>query len=61
MDMANHPVAADEQDFLFEDLPTIFDSVPDPDPSWATSNPNRAFAFFYVSPRPCAALELLLA
>jgi hypothetical protein len=34
--------------------------LPDPEPGWATANPDRALAFFYISPRPCAALEELM-
>jgi hypothetical protein len=34
--------------------------VSDPQPDWVAANPDRALAFFYVSPRPCAALERLM-
>ncbi len=34
--------------------------LPDPEPGWVTRNPDLAMAFFYASPRPCAALEELM-
>jgi hypothetical protein len=34
--------------------------LPDPDPTWVIQNPDQAMAFFYLSPRPCEALEALL-
>ena len=34
--------------------------APDPEPGWATRHPDRAWAFLYMSPRPCAALEELM-
>lgn len=34
--------------------------APDPQPGWVAANPDRALAFFYISPRPCAALEELM-
>jgi len=33
----------------------------DPAPELAMSDPSRLLAFLYVSPRPCAALDALLA
>lgn len=59
MDMAKLPFVANDQDFSFHG--TKLDEVADPDPSWAAENPDLAFAFFFVSPRPCAALDRLLA
>lgn len=34
--------------------------LPDPEPGWVTANPDRALAFFYISPRPCAAFDELM-
>lgn len=61
MDMANHPVAA----YLGDDFPVSAQNilpadVPDPEPGWATRHPDRALAFFYVSPRPCSAFDELM-
>jgi hypothetical protein len=33
----------------------------DPPAGWATANPDQALLFLYVSPRPCAALDELMA
>jgi hypothetical protein len=33
----------------------------DPEPGWATQNPNRAMALLYVSPRLCRIVDELLA
>jgi hypothetical protein len=33
----------------------------DPEPGWATRNPNRAMLFLFVSPRDCSAVSELLA
>ncbi len=35
--------------------------IADPDPAWAAGDPARLMAWLYISPRPCAALEALLA
>ena len=35
--------------------------VADPEPGWATRNPDRARAFLFVSPRDCSAVDELLA
>lgn len=37
-----------------------FADVPDLDPDWAERNPERAMAWFFVTPRPCEALDRLL-
>lgn len=42
-----------KQDFL------LF-NPPDPEPGWVTRCPDRALVFFFVSPRPCAALDELM-
>ena len=34
---------------------------PDPEPGWATRNPDRAMLFLFVTPRDCAAVDELLA
>lgn len=34
--------------------------APDPEPGWVTRYPNWALAFFFLSPRPCAALDELM-
>ena len=41
-------------------LPTHAE-VADPEPGWATRNPDRAMAFLFVSPRDCSAVDELLA
>jgi hypothetical protein len=61
MDMGNHPVAA----YLADEFPVpacniLPDNVPDPEPGWATRNPDRALAFLFVSPRPCSAIDELM-
>jgi hypothetical protein len=33
----------------------------DPDPAWAAADPARLLAYLFISPRPCAALDALLA
>jgi hypothetical protein len=53
MDMSNPPVVPREA--------ALVDRAPDPEPGWATRNPDRALAFLFVSPRPCAALDELMA
>ena len=55
MDMSNPPVAP-----RAPRKAALFDRAPDPEPGWATRNPDRALAFLFVSPRPCAALEELM-
>ncbi len=37
-----------------------FSDVSDLDPEWAERNPERAMAWFFVTPRPCEALDRLL-
>ena len=34
---------------------------PDPEPGWATRNPDRAMLFLFLTPRDCTALDELLA
>jgi hypothetical protein len=35
--------------------------VADPEPGWATRNPDKAMVFLFVSPRDCEAVDELLA
>jgi hypothetical protein len=35
--------------------------IADPDPKWAAADPARLMAYLFVSPRPCPALDALLA
>ena len=37
-----------------------FENIPDLDPDWAERNPDKAMAWFFVTPRPCEALDRLL-
>jgi hypothetical protein len=41
--------------------PADFRTPADPEAGWATRNPDRAMLFLFVSPRPCGALEELIA
>lgn len=34
--------------------------APDPEPEWAARFPDRALTYLFVSPRPCAALDVIL-
>jgi len=43
-----------------ETVASWFANVPDLDPEWAERNPERAMAWFFVTPRPCEALDRLL-
>jgi hypothetical protein len=38
-----------------------FRTPADPEAGWASRNPDRAFAFLFVSPRDCGALDELMA
>jgi len=40
-------------------LTALIDGVDGPEPRWATARPDRALAFLMVSPRDCAALDVL--
>ena len=60
MDMSNHPIAAPSAHARYSTGSCIFTNAPDPEAAWAIANPDRAMAFLFVSPRPCAALESLL-
>ena len=51
--VAGERVAANPADAL------MFANVPDLDPDWAESHPDRALAWLFVSPRPCEALDRL--
>jgi hypothetical protein len=58
--------AADAETFVSYVPALVRPSLPandpaDPEAGWASRNPARAFAFLYVSPRPCAALDELMA
>jgi len=44
-----------------DDLGIAISTAADPDPMWAERHPDRLLAFLYVSPRPCAALDALIA
>ena len=39
----------------------LVEGAPDPAPELAEVDPDRLLAYLYVSPRPCAALDALLA
>jgi hypothetical protein len=61
MDMVNYPVAAHlGDDFPVSACNILPVDVPDPEPGWATRNPDRALAFIFVSPRPCSAIDELM-
>lgn len=60
MDLTRRPVVGGQLARGVSLVESIFTDVPDPDPEWAERNPDRALAFLFVSPRPCAALERLL-
>ena len=38
-----------------------FEAAHEPEAAWAAANPDRALAFLFVDPRPCEALDALLA
>ena len=66
MDMANHPVAAIVQGganplHRMDDEALFASPIPDPEPGWATLHPDRALLLLFVSPRPCAAMDELMA
>lgn len=46
--------------FQFAPRMPAHEDVADPVAGWATRNPARAFAFLYVSPRDCAAVDELI-
>jgi hypothetical protein len=50
---------ADAADLLSRDAD--FRTPADPQPGWASRNPERALLFLYVSPRDCGALDELMA
>ena len=41
-------------------LSLAFAMARDPDPAWAAANPDKCLAFLFVSPRACAAVDVLL-
>jgi hypothetical protein len=56
-DVAAEPVAVIQS---AAPAPSAFEAR-DPDPAWAAQNPDLALAFLFLSPRPCDALDQLLA
>ena len=40
---------------------SVIGMAADPDENWASIDPERLMAYLYVSPRPCAALDALIA
>ena len=57
---ADPDIAAEPRGRRRQPLPAHAD-VADPEPGWATRNPDKAAAFLFVSPRECAALDELMA
>ena len=43
------------------DLAAAFEEARAPEAGWAAENPDRALALLFVDPRPCEALDVLLA
>lgn len=39
----------------------LIDALGDPCPMWAAENPDRALALLFVAPRPCAAVDVIVA
>ena len=39
----------------------LMGQLPDPDPAWASADPCRLLAWLFISPRPCPALDALIA
>jgi hypothetical protein len=58
--MSNLAVANNPSAQIAAGTPFDLSQVSDPQPDWVAANPDRALAFFYLSPRPCAALEQLM-
>lgn len=56
------PAAFDaECEILFPEAPADFRTPADPEPGWASRNPDRATLFLFVTPRDCGAVEELMA
>jgi hypothetical protein len=41
-------------------VPTPVEAADEPCPVWAAANPDRALALLFVSPRACAAVDVLV-
>jgi hypothetical protein len=39
----------------------LMGALADPDPKWARADPARLLAYLFISPRPCPALDALIA
>jgi hypothetical protein len=50
-----------ETDLIVRDANANFRKPVDPEAGWAARHPDRALLFLFVSPRPCGALEELMA
>ena len=59
-DVAANPLSI-VQPLVQDEVAAAFEAAREPEASWAVANPERALAFLYVDPRPCAALDALLA
>ena len=46
---------------LYDTLAPLGAERADPEPGWATRNPDQAMLFLYVTPRDCGAVDELLA
>jgi hypothetical protein len=52
---------SDFEPFMLASEPADFRTPADPEAGWAARNPDRAMLFLFVSPRPCGAVEELIA
>ena len=57
-DAAAQPIIVPSRD---ADIAAAFEAASELDAHWALANPEKALAALMVDPRPCAALDVLLA